>query len=135
MWLVDENYWISQSNKSLRNFIGEEIIKNHKEFSQKRPDFACVNHERKLIILEIKRPSIELTKKELDQAELYQRLIKYYKSHEYRSIEVYLIGNKLSGEALEVVELRKGITIKTYDDLLENCRKRYKKYLDIIENE
>jgi hypothetical protein len=135
MWLVDENYWISQSNRSLRNFIGDEIIKQHKEFSQKRPDFACVDHESKLIILEIKRPSIELTKKELDQAELYQRLIKRYKSQTYKSIDVYLIGNKISNEALEIAELRKGITIKTYDDLLENCRKRYKKYLDIIENQ
>lgn len=135
MWLVDENYWISQSNRSLRNFIGDEIIKQHKEFSQKRPDFACVDHESKLIILEIKRPSIELTKKELDQAELYQRLIKRYKSQTYKSIDVYLIGNKISNEALEIAELRKGITIKTYDDLLENCRKRYKKYLDIIQNQ
>jgi hypothetical protein len=37
MWLIDENYWITQFNRSLRNFIGDEIINKHKEYAQKRP--------------------------------------------------------------------------------------------------
>ena len=131
MWIIDDSYWIVQSNKSLRTFIGDEI---EKTYSKKRPDFVCVNHGNKLIILEIKRPSIELAKDEIDQAELYQRIIKKYKGQNYNSIRVILIGNKISDEAREVVDLRKNIEIKTYQDFLESCRKRYDEYLKVIED-
>ncbi len=133
MWLIDENYWIVSSNRSLRNFIGDEIVKHYSEYAKKRPDFACVDYENKLTILEIKRPSLELTKKELDQAELYQLLIKKFKGQSYRSIEVYLIGNSISEEARDIVDCRKNVIIKTYNDLLDNCRRRYKNYLEIFE--
>jgi hypothetical protein len=130
MWIIDDSYWIVQSNKSLRTFIGDEVEKKH---SRKRPDFVCVNHGNKLIILEIKRPSIDLGKEELDQAELYQRIIKRYKGQNYHSIRIILIGNTISDEAREVVELRKNIELKTYQDFLESCRKRYEEYLRVIE--
>lgn len=55
MWLIDENYWIVQSNKSLRTFIGDEIVKSDKQYSSRRPDFACVNPTgEKLVIVEIR---------------------------------------------------------------------------------
>lgn len=134
MWLIDENYWIVQSNKSLRTFIGDEILKKDKDKSKKRPDFACVNpSEDRLIIVEIKRPSVELKKEELDQAELYHRVVRKYKGQNYRKIDVYLIGNKVSSEAKEIEELRKGITIKTYSDFLEGCKRRYQEYLKVMD--
>lgn len=134
MWVLDEHYWIVQSNKSLRTFIGNEILKLDKKHAMKRPDFACVSHGNKLIIVEIKRPSIELKKKELDQAELYHLIINKYRGTKYNSIEIYLVGNKISSEAREIVEMRKGVTIKTYSELIEDCRKRYEEYLKIVED-
>ncbi len=132
MWLIDESYWIIQSNKTLRTFIGDEIVKQTPEYKLKRPDFACVNTENRLIIIEIKRPSLELGKQEIDQAELYQRLVKKYTAKKYAYVEVYLIGNKISEEAREIVEYRKGVQIKTYSELLADCRKRYQEYLQAI---
>jgi ribosomal protein L40E len=42
MWLVDEKYWLMQSNKTLLNFIGKEMSKrDKKKYGKKRPDFAC----------------------------------------------------------------------------------------------
>ena len=133
MWLIDDSYWIAQSNRSLRTFIGDEIEKADKKHKAKRPDFACVNSDRRLIIVEIKRPSLTLKKTELDQAELYQRIIMKYKQESYSGIEVHLVGNKVSGEAREIVELRRGIQIKTYQDFLDRCRKRYQEFLSVIE--
>jgi RecB family endonuclease NucS len=133
MWIVDEQYWIAQSNKSLRTFIGDEMEKKHKQFTSKRPDFACVDFENRLIILELKRPSVELKKEELDQAELYLRLIKQYRSINYKNIQVILLGNKISDEAREIVELRWGVEIKTYQEFLSKARKRYQNFLRAIE--
>lgn len=133
MWIIDENYWIVQSNKTLRTLIGDEIIKYDKDKANKRPDFACVNAANKLIIVEIKRPSIVLTKKELDQAEQYHLLIKRYSNQKYTSIEVYLLGNKISAEARELAELRKNVTLSTYGQVLEKCKIKYQDYLKILE--
>lgn len=135
MWIINDAYWIVQSNKSLRNFIGDEIEKSGRKYKSKRPDFVCVNSGKKLIIVEIKKPSLTLKKKDLDQAELYLRIIKRYKGENYSSIKVYLVGNKISDEARELEELRQYITLKTYQDFLDNCRKRYQNYLKIIEEE
>lgn len=133
MWIIDDKYWIVQSNKSLREFIGSEFARIDKKYEKKRPDFACVTFNTKLIIIEIKRPSVELKKKELDQVEDYQLIIKKYKGEEYSSIEIFLIGKKISGEARDRANLRKGIILMTYQDLLEKCRQRYEEYLKIIE--
>lgn len=133
MWLIDENYFLVHSNRSLRTFIGNEMRKRHAEYTKKRFDFAVVDADNRLLILEIKRPLIELTKEEIDQLEMYLRISKQY-SAKYRSVEGYLIGNKISQEAKEIMDYRKAIKLMTYDDLLEGCRKRYSEYLKVIEN-
>lgn len=133
MWLIDEQYWIAQSNQTLRTFIGNEIETKHKNYKLKRPDFACVDFENKLIILELKRPKVELKKEELDQAELYLRIIKHYKGDAYKSISVILIGNKISNEAMDILENRRNIEIKTYQEFLSKTKKRYLKYLEATE--
>ncbi|MDD4110387.1 MAG: endonuclease NucS [Clostridia bacterium] len=134
MWLIDEQYWIAQSNQTLRTFIGDEIERKHKKYKLKRPDFACVDFENKLIILELKRPKVELKKDELDQAELYLRIIKYYKSESYKPISVILIGNKISSEARDILENRRNVEIKTYQEFLAKTKKRYTKYLEATKN-
>ncbi len=133
MWLIDDDYWIVASNKSLRKFIGDELAEKHSIYAKKRPDFACASFGNKLILIEIKRPSVELTKTELDQIEDYLMVIRKYKAHVYSPIEAYLVGNTISEEARERAELRKGLELMTYQDLLEKCRARYTEYLRIVE--
>ncbi len=132
MWLVDDKYWIVSSNKSLRDFIGVGMEKEDKKYKSKRPDFVCVDHDNKIIILEIKRPSVELKKEEIDQAVLYLRMIKKYHSQK-KPVEVYLIGNTISEEARDIAELMPTIKLQTYQEFLEKCRARYKQYLNIVE--
>jgi len=134
MWLIDENYFLVHSNRSLQTFIGEEMKKKHTSYKKKRFDFAVVDADNKLLILEIKRPSVELKKSEIDQLEMYLRITKHYKAKNYRSVEGYLIGNKISSDAWETMDFRSHIKLMTYDDLLEGCRKRYSDYLKVFEN-
>lgn len=70
MWILDDKYWIAQSNKSLREFIGKELSKIDKKHQKKRPDFVCVNSSGRIVLVEIKRPSLELKEEEVNQAEL-----------------------------------------------------------------
>ncbi|MDD3976493.1 MAG: hypothetical protein PHN22_05005 [Candidatus ainarchaeum sp.] len=131
LWLLDEKYWLVQSNKSLRKLIGDDILKKDKSHSSKRPDFVCSDFQNKLIIVEIKRPSIELKEEELSQIELYARIAKKHTNK--KIIDCYLIGNKISDEVKDILEFRRGIKIMTYSDLLSDCKFRYKEYLKVIE--
>jgi hypothetical protein len=132
MWLVDENYWVAMSNNSMKNFIADEFMKENKD-KKLRPDFACVTFGNKLILVEIKRPSITLGKEELDQIEKYMIIADKYKGDGYGKIEGYLIGNKISPEAKLIIKRRTGIDIWTYQDLLEKTRFKYKEFLDALE--
>lgn len=133
MWLLNDSYWIAQSNKSLRTFIGKELSKKDKEYEKRRPDFACVNAMGRTVLVEIKRPAIELKKSEVDQAELYIRLVKKYKA-DAKKPEIFLIGNKISDEARELADLRSYPTLQTYQDLIDSSRQRYQEYLRVAEN-
>lgn len=132
MWLVDDKYWIAQSNKTLREFIGKELEKEDKKHEKKRPDFACVNSSGELLLIEIKRPSLELKEKEVNQAELYLRIAKKYKGESKKPI-ICLIGKSISSDARELAELRGYPKLYTYQDIIDGCRQRYQKYLEIVE--
>jgi hypothetical protein len=135
MWLLNDEYWIAQSNKSLRNFIGKDLAKNDKSHEKKRPDFACVDSAGKTILVEIKRPSLQLGKPEVDQAELYLRIIKKYTGAKIRRPTVFLVGNRVSSDARELAEMRGYPTLLTYQDMVETARRRYQEYLKIVETD
>lgn len=129
MWLLDEKYWIIQSNKQLRTFIGKELAKEDKRFEKKRPDFACGSFSGQLVIIELKRPKHELTVNDLNQLEKYIILSKKYQDKKFSSYKGYLVGNSKSVKLEETLEFRKNIEILTFNDLIEDCKKRYNEFL------
>ena len=133
MWLVDERYWLLQSNESLRTFIGDEMSKrDRKKYGKQRPDFVCGSVEDKLIIIEIKRPSHVLGLEDLDQLETYVTVAEQYKN--YRSYEAYLVGRKIDDDLLRRRKHRSSsFKIWTYSDLLESTEARYRSYLRVFE--
>jgi len=132
MWLVDERYWLLQSNQSLLKFIGDEMAKkDKKKFGKKRPDFACGMVGERLIIIEIKRPARTMTIDDLNQLETYFTIAEQYKS--YNSYEGYLIGNKKDEDLMRRLKHRsRRFKVWTYSDLLDSTEKRYRNYLDAI---
>jgi len=133
MWVLDENYWLMHSNKSLRTFIGDSIMKKHKKESKKRPDFVCSTWENKLLIVEIKKPSLTLGKKEIDQIEEYTMIAEDYKSKDFKNVIAKLIGNKISPEGKKLINKRTGIEFLTYNDLISKVKQRYIQYLKKLE--
>jgi hypothetical protein len=132
MWLLNDEYWIAQSNKALRTVIGKQLEKDDKTYEKRRPDFACVDASGKTVLVEIKRPSLELGKDEIDQAELYMRIVRKHTSQR-KTPTVYLIGRQISDEAHELAEMRGYPSLMTYQDMIEQARRRYQEYLRVIE--
>ncbi|HZS56795.1 MAG TPA: hypothetical protein VFA65_20480 [Bryobacteraceae bacterium] len=133
MWLIDERYWLLQSNETLRKFIGEEMAKNdRKKFGAKRPDFACGTVGDKLIILELKRPSHTLKVDDLNQLETYLTVAEKYKK--FRGYEGYLIGSRIDDDLARRIKHRSSsYQLLTYSDLLDDAQKRYRDYLKAME--
>ena len=134
MWLVDERYWLLQSNNTLRKYIGEEMSKKDKEkYGKKRPDFVCGTVNNKLIILELKRPSHSLSVEDLNQLETYTVIAEDYKN--YSSYEGYLVGSKEDSELRRYLRRRSGFKVLHYADIIERTMGRYKEFLDAIDSD
>jgi hypothetical protein len=133
MWLIDERYWLLQSNNTLRKFIGDALSKkDKKKYGAKRPDFVCGTVENKLIILELKRPSHTLTVDDLNQLETYTVIAEDHKN--FSSYEGYLIGTKEDDELRRYLRRRSGFKVLHYADIIERTMTRYGDFLKAIEN-
>lgn len=132
MWIVDERYWLMHSNKQLRTVVTDQLAKEDKAFEAKRPDFVCGTVDRKLIIIEIKRPSHTLTTDDLNQLERYVVICDQY-DDSHSSFEAILVGAKASDDLNRTIKMRKeSFKIRTYTQLVSDTERRYKNYLDAL---
>lgn len=124
MWILDERYWLMHSNEQLRSIVGEEVEKDPK----KRPDFVCGQLGKKLIIVEIKRPSHKLTTADLNQLENYLKIIEKHFTN-YEKFEAYLVGHTISDDLLNTKKYRStSFIIKTYTDFIADAEQRYAEF-------
>lgn len=129
LWLLDESYWMIQSNRTLKAFIGKKLSEaDAKKYGEKRPDFVCGSLGTELILVELKRPKHELTKEDLNQLEEYLAISEKY-SIKYRSYKAYLMGSSISDEVRTYLRYRRGFTVLNYWEVLDATEKRYKEFL------
>lgn len=137
LWLLDENYWLMQSDGSLRSFIQEEfeeeMADGDEEYARRRPDFVCATHRGELVIAEIKRPSHELQREDVQQLETYLIFANNYSGDDYEPIHGYLVGRTANEMAESAAENNNRIEILTYNDILTEARHRYREYLDELD--
>jgi len=132
MWLVDERYWLLYSNTTLLQSIGKEMAKRDKKrYGKKRPDFVCGTFGKKLILLELKRPSHTLNVDDLNQLEQYVIVAKKYFT--FSSCEAYLVGSGIDPDLESTLELRsRTFRVLTYANLLDGTKKRYHEFLEAV---
>lgn len=133
MWIIDEHYWLMHSNKTLRTVVGNELAKKDKKYEKKRPDFVCGTVDNTLIVIELKRPSHTLQVDDLNQLEEYLKVIERYQGKAPRSCKAILVGQQVDDELRQTLRHRAShFSVMTFSDLIEDTRKRYKKYLKEI---
>lgn len=132
MWIVDERYWLMHSNAQLRTVVTKELAKEDKRFEKRRPDFVCGAVDKKLIIIEIKRPSHTLDVADLNQLERYVVLCDKY-DDEHSSFEALLVGSKASDDLKSTLKVRgSAFKVRTYTQLVSDTERRYRRYLDAL---
>lgn len=132
MWIIDERYWLMHSNETLRKIVVKELTEKYKEFEDKRPDFVCGSVGNKLIIIELKRPALELKIDDLNQLENYLAIIENH--YDLKTFEAYLIGRKISDDLKKRAKYRGSqFRLLTFTDLIDDTEKRYKEFIKAME--
>ena len=142
IWIVDRNYSILHDDITLKRIVEEQWSSSEtSDQDNNRPDFLCMSDENnsttksKLILIEIKRPSVTLTFKFVEQILGYLTILKNHSSDNIIEFKAYLIGREIN-PMLKATDLSKsGIYIKTYTDLIGDARKFYKEYREIWEKQ
>jgi hypothetical protein len=133
MWLVNEEYWLLHSNRTLRVQIGKEMSKKDmKRYGEKRPDFVCGTIGNRLIILELKRPGHKLDIDDMNQLETYLVVAKKY--FNAGSARGYLVGSSIDDELERRLEFRKGSDILFYANVIDSTKKRYHEFLKTLDD-
>jgi ribosomal protein L40E len=129
MWIVDEHYWLMYSNSQLRKIVVKQLEKEDEKHKLERPDFVCGAVDKKLIIIEIKRPSHTLTVADYVQLVRYVVLCDKY-DDDHSTIEAILVGQKKSDELVGHLKAVGGrVRVKTFTELIADTDRRYKDYL------
>lgn len=127
LWILDDKYWLLRSNQTLQNLLGGQYEKKYKK---KRPDFICADFENRLVIVEIKRPSVEVKREHINQLEDYLVLVDEFK--EYREKQGFLIARNIVPHLKKTIDLIPSIEFKSYFAVVNHCKSRYQEYLDAL---
>jgi len=138
IWLVDRNYSVLYDDTTLKNIILNQWEKDYSGGdSQKRPDFLCMTSRDKpgikIVLIEIKRPSITLTISMLEQVIDYKRALAKNSGTPIEDFQAYLVGKTINDKLTDYhVE---GVKVKTYTDFIGEARRFYEEYMSIVEKE
>lgn len=139
LWIIDEELHLRGNNISIKRVL--EIIKNAgevmgylEEKGRKRPDIVSTNDglvtisgipTRRLKVIELKKPTVTIARKDINQTMEYLTTIKKNLGGEYDEYKAYLIGGQLSNNIDQSLESSKSFEIVLFNQLLDRCERRY----------
>jgi hypothetical protein len=110
---------------------------------EKRIDFLCVRESSNLVVVEINRPKLKASTKELDQIETYVGFMREHvkKTTDKEMQHKTVVGYLLCGDMVDTVKARQkrdnlakaAIFVRLYDDLLRMVKDIHKEFLDRYE--
>ncbi|SHK87657.1 ATP-binding protein [Fibrobacter sp. UWEL] len=135
-WLLDPRIMSFKDEVWYSSLLKDKFPENESLEEDKRIDFLCQNFASNFFVIELKRPSKVLGKKELEQALGYKAFIQSNLGNENtRNVVCYLIGNRLSNDALvrEMADsYRKSgsVIVRTYSELLSEAIRYHQEFID-----
>ena len=125
-WLLDPKMSKFEREKTYSKILKEKFDDSNLPESNRRIDFLCTNDAGIVHVIELKRPNIKLTSKQLQQITEYTEFIENQYPQQVKEVIGYLISDNMSYEP-GAEKMRKGletqnIFIKSYSDLLAEAR-------------
>jgi hypothetical protein len=128
VWIADKRYEIVASDETLASFL-DENTKFDPEL-KKRPDLVVrrVPHEQRIVLIELKRPGIDLRASHVGQILEYKSLIKQYRPN-VQEIDCYLFGYQKHPSFMDSADVK----FRTFSELVTALEDEYGEYLRVLE--
>lgn len=134
-WLLDPKMEkfereVTYTNLLKRNFPDEKEVE-----SNRRIDFLCTRSSGVVHVIELKRPNIKLTTKQIQQIAEYVEFIKRQCPQSAEKVKGYLISDNMTyepgAETIRAGLESQDIYVKSYSDLLAEARLYHKELYDL----
>lgn len=138
-WLLDPKMSKFEREVTYTNLLKKKFNESDKPEHDRRLDFLCTNDAGNIHVIELKRPSIKITVKELQQITEYVEFLEKQFPQTAGKISGYLISDNMSygpsAEKMKNALESEHIFVKSYSDLLSEARRYnedlFKAYQDI----
>lgn len=129
-WVADRSYEISASDVPLSKYLSANVPVDPE--LKKRPDLIVrrVPFQKRLAIIELKRPSVKLRPEHIGQVLTYKGLVANYEPN-IEQIDCYVFGYERHPSFH--VESRDA-TLITFAELIARLRDEYREYLEVLES-
>jgi hypothetical protein len=139
-WVLDPRWNLIADEKRLSTLLREQFPEEDLDEGDRRIDFMCVREGTQLVVVEIKRPGLRASAKELAQIEDY---VHFMRDLAARSTDPDLKTREVVGYLLVGGVVDKGtiaqkvaslahakIYVRTYEDLLEMVKRSHRDFLE-----
>lgn len=135
-WILDPRITTFEREVTFRKILKDNFPDDELEVKNRRLDFLCNLVNGELIIIELKRPNIKISLKEIRQAREYERfLLKRHKESIIKGVKTYLISDRydMDDETEDFYSSLKEtnkLCIRSYSDLLHQAKQYNKEYIE-----
>lgn len=135
-WILDPRITTFEREISFAKILKSNFPDEELEGKNRRLDFLCNLVNGELIIIELKRPSIKISLKEIMQARDYERfLLKNHNEAIEKGVKTYLISdryemNDVARDTYESFENDGKLYIRSYSDLLNQAKQYNKEFIN-----
>lgn len=135
-WILDPRITTFEREKSYSKILKENFPDEKLEGSNRRIDFLCNLVNGELVIIELKRPRIKITYKEISQALEYKIFIQ--KHYKLGKVTTFLMSDRYDmdpADKIQVDALEKNgvLFIRSYSDLLRDAKEFNKEFINKYE--
>ncbi len=135
LWLLDDQYKLWESNKSLKILLGKNLDKQFDKQKHLRPDLVCLSSNSKVVIIEFKRPGVTISINDLAQVLKYQAVIQKQMPN-ISQVTTYIIGKQYDASinAIKNKQEKAGVFLMSYSEVLTKAERKFSDILKILEN-
>lgn len=139
-WVLDPRWNLIDDEVTYSELLRRRFPDDDEPDEDKRIDFLCVREGANLVVVEIKRPSVKASLKQLDQIRKYVAFMRDYVGRssdpdwKYREVTGYLLVGDVVRNNYEVDDMcdmlaKSGIYVRRYSDLLGMVRKSHAEFM------
>ncbi|HEY6616722.1 MAG TPA: ATP-binding protein, partial [Vicinamibacterales bacterium] len=139
-WVLDPRWNLIADERRLSGMLREKFPDETLDERDRRIDFLCVREGQQLIVVEIKRPGVRASSRELSQIEDYVHFMRDLtsRSTDPDLLTAEVVGYLLVGGVVDKGTVRQKIAslaqakiyVRTYEDLLEMVKRSHRDFLE-----